>query len=691
MVGAACSMQGLFAPRGRYPEENMSANESALRIDPSAWLPETRLKSWAGIGILLALTLTGLMSFVTWQSTRQGEQGEDWVVHTFTVEQTLQAAVAQSADAENRARVFAATGNQTVLDPNENRQFALAKDLETLRQLTADNPSQQKRLDRLEPQVNASMQSERRIQDERERTEAPPSTSELLDDKLLMNAVTATLVEMQGEEARLLILRMGRIQEARRLIRITVLSSALTGVALLLLAGFILLREINRSSQMQSQVRTLEQRSEESRREDQELREANRALAESEERFRLLVEPVKDYAICMLDPEGRILTWNEGAERSKRYTAAEVLGRNFALFYTPDDARAGLPAADLAIAARDGRFETEAWRTRKDGTKFWGLVTLTALHVQDGSLRGFATVTRDMTAQKEAEESLVRLAADLEIRVEERTRQLESTVVELRHKNEEVEAFVYIVSHDLRAPLVNVMGFVREVDVSCGRLRSLIESCALPQACSESVFEILNAELPSSVHFISESSLKFERLIDALLNLSRYGRQIYDIVSVDVAEVVANAVATFQQAIAEVAATVEVGPLPPVNADMTALGQVFSNLIGNSLKYRSRERPLKLEIGGQLEDGAVKYWVRDNGLGIPESGNARLFQVFQRFHPQQAQGEGMGLAIVHRIVERHGGRIWAESDEAKGTAFCFTLPSFSQPPRSGGPKFDPYD
>jgi PAS domain S-box-containing protein len=1187
----------------------MSASEPALTIDPpaSVWLPETRLKSWAGIGTLLALALTGFMSFVTWQSTRQGEQGEDWVVHTFTVEQRLQAAVAHSAGAENRARVFAVTGNQTVLDSYKTRQLALAQDLQAVRQLTADNSSQQKRLDRLEPQVNASMQSQLKIQDERGRTGAPPSASELLDDKLRMDAVRATLVEMQGEEARLLNLRMGKTQEARHLTRITVLSSALTGVALLLLAGLVLLREINRSSQMQGQVRTLEQRSEESRREDKQLREANQALAESEERFRLLVEPVKDYgiymldpegrivtwnagaerikgykteevlgrnysmffppeaveagmpfkelaeaardgrletetwrvrkngakfwalvtltairgqngalhgfakvcrdlteqkeaeqallslnsqlehyrivvehiggyaiytldaegiitswgagaqrtsgltpeevmgrhyslffpaadvlagvpqqdlaeaartgcyakdgwmvkpngerrwasgmlnavrnesgeltgfirvgrdmtaqkeaaeslvtlnsqleryrllvehideyaiytldaegiitswgagaqkvsgataeevmgrhysfffpaaavlaglpqreldeaartgrfaadawmvtpdgdrkwssgvlnavrdecgeltgfirvardmtpykradedlrqanraleeseerfrllvepvtdygiimldpegrvvtwnvgaerikgykaeevlernfaiffppedakaglpaqelvtaardgrfeaetwrmrkdgtkfwalvtltavyrqdgtlrgfakvfrdmtkqkeaaeslrqanralveseerfrllvepvkeyAIYMLDPEGRILTWNEGAERSKGYKAAEVVGRNFAMFYLPADVQAGLPATELAAAAREGRFETAAWRLRKDGEIFWGLVTLTALHLPDGALRGFATVTRDMTKQKEMEDSLQRLAADLENRVEQRTRDLESAMKELHRKNEEVEAFVYIVSHDLRAPLVNVQGFVRELEDSSTRLTALLKSCSLPPRDLGTVNEILDEEIAGALHFISASATKFERLIDALIGLSRYGRQTYQIERIDVQELLEGALATFMKAINEAGAEVKVGRLPVANADVTALGQVFSNLIGNALKYRSPLRPLQIQIGGRVEDGTIHYWVEDNGLGIPESGKARLFQVFQRLHPQAATGEGMGLAIVHRIVERHQGKVWAESREGAGTAFHFSLPS----------------
>jgi len=542
---------------------------------------------------------------------------------------------------------------------------------------------------------------------------------------------------------------------------------------------------------------------------DEFLRQANRALVESEERFRLLVEPVKEYAIYMLDPEGRVVTWNEGAERSKGYREDEVLGRHFSMFFLPEDVEAGLPEQELAAASREGRFEKEGWRMRKDGSKFWALLTLTAIRGVDGELRGFAKVTRDMTANKDAveamrnlnaqleryrvmvesideyaiytldaeglitswgkgsqkvsgigpeqalgrhysmfnssadiaggvaeqelaeaarlgrlvtdrwrvlldgsrvwssgaltsirdeegkltgfirvardmtqqkllEESLERLTEELEQRVAERTRQLESTVMELRHKNEEVEAFVYIVSHDLRAPLVNLMGFARELDGSSARLKKLLEQIALPEPPSQEILEILETDLPSAVHFISQSSLKFERLIDALLSLSRHGRQIYRIEKVDVEELVNNAVTTFQQSISEAGAQVEVGRVPAVEADLTALGQVFSNLIGNSLKYRSPERPLKVKIGGREEGGMVRYWVSDNGLGIPKSGKDRLFQVFQRFHPQQAQGDGMGLAIVHRIVERHGGRIWAESEEGKGTTFCFTLPYESQ-------------
>ena len=407
---------------------------------------------------------------------------------------------------------------------------------------------------------------------------------------------------------------------------------------------------------------------------DEALREANRALADSEERVRLLLESVTDYAIYMLNPEGRIVTWGVGAERSLGYRTEEALGRNFSIFFTPEDVQAGAPKAELAAAVREGRYETEAWRRRKDGSNFWAQMVMTAIHGPGGELRGFAKVTRDMTRQKNFEHSLERVAAELEDRVAERTKQLEATVGELRRKNEEVEAFVYIVSHDLRAPLVNVQGFARELEDGCARLKKLLAANPHLESEGSAIREILEDDMAGALRFISASSAKFERLIDALLGLSRQGRQVYTMVPIDVQELVANTVLTLQQMIAEAGATVKVGSLPAVTADATALGQVFSNLIANSIKYRSPQRPLVVDVGGQVEEDWVRYWVRDNGLGIPESGKSRLFQVFQRLHPAQAPGEGMGLAITHRIVERHGGQIRAESKEGEGSAFLFSLP-----------------
>ena len=403
---------------------------------------------------------------------------------------------------------------------------------------------------------------------------------------------------------------------------------------------------------------------------EEELQRLNAQL----ERYRFIVGSVADYVIFTLDQNGRIDSWSHGAENLLGYTVLKAMGQEYALVFTQAEAAAGMPHRELEEAAKAGHCTTESWRARKGGSLVWASGALTAVRDKAGHLTGYIRVARDMTEQKRLEESLKRLTAELEQRVAERTSELESTVEELQRKNQEVEAFVYIVSHDLRAPLVNVQGFVRELEESCKQLKTLIHNCPNWEQCWPGVQPVLDEDIVGALHYISASTAKFERLINALLNLSRQGRQVYQMARVNVWELVTNAVATFQQAIVEAGAEVEVGDLPSVTADATALGQVFSNLIGNCLKYRSPNRPLKIEVGGLVEEGMVRYWVRDNGMGIPEIGRKKALSGLSALSFQKAEGEGMGLAIAYRIVERHGGKIWAESEEGEGSAFHFSLP-----------------
>jgi PAS domain S-box-containing protein len=411
--------------------------------------------------------------------------------------------------------------------------------------------------------------------------------------------------------------------------------------------------------------------------------ESTRAVNAQLERYRFIVGSVADHMIFTLDTDGKIDSWSTGAQNVLGYTASEALGREYSLLFTKEEREAGRPQREMEEAARTGHCMTDDWRVRKDGTHFWVSGALTAVRDELGTLTGYIRVARDMTLQKRLEESMALVATDMEKRVVERTRELQETVAELQRKNQEVEAFVHIVSHDLRAPLVNVQGFVRELEESTKTLKTALQTCPQWESCWPSIRPIMEDDVGGALHYISASTAKFERLINALLRLSRQGRQVYQLTRVNVWELVTNSVATFQQLIVEVGAEVEIGALPSVTADTTALGQVFSNLIGNAIKYRSPQRSLRIEIGGQVEEGIVHYWVRDNGLGIPEYGKAKLFQVFQRFHPKQAEGEGMGLAIAHRIVERLGGKIWADSKEGEGTTFHYSLPANPANPPKG--------
>lgn len=254
-------------------------------------------------------------------------------------------------------------------------------------------------------------------------------------------------------------------------------------------------------------------------------------------------------------------------------------------------------------------------------------------------------------------------------------RQLSQRTDELARKNEEVEAFVYIVSHDLRGPLVNLQGFSHELERSCQTLAGSLRAVALPPATNAEVRAILEKEVPDALRFILASSSKFERLINALLQLSRSGRQEYRHESLDMAALVATTLDSVRVDVEKSGCEVALAELPPARGDATAVGQVLSNLILNALRYLQPGRPGRIAIGGETAGRFNRYWVRDNGVGIPESAKKKMFQVFQRFHPKLAAGDGMGLATVKRIVERHGGRVWADSEEGVGTTFLFVLPA----------------
>jgi PAS domain S-box-containing protein len=411
-----------------------------------------------------------------------------------------------------------------------------------------------------------------------------------------------------------------------------------------------------------------------------ERRGAELALKESEERFRLIVENTVDYAIFMLTPQGYIASWNAGAARIKGYSADEIIGQHFSVFYTPEANAAAWPAHELEQATHVGRFEDEGWRVRKDGTHFWANVIITALRSTDGTLRGFGKVTRDMTERKQQNERVERLTKELEARVVE----LAAANFELAQKSAENESFVYSVSHDLRSPLVNLQGFSQELMLTSADLEKLLSTAAIPADTRDRALSLLKGDLAESITFIRNAVRHLGTIIDGLLRLSRLGRIEYEIEPVDTGAVLAEILSAMHSTIEGSGGRIDVRALPVVMADRNAVGQVFANLIGNALKSFDERRPGVIEVSASSDNPPV-FSVRDNGVGIPKEFQSKLFQVFQQVHQTSTRGEGMGLAIIRRIVERHGGRVWFESSPGVGTTFFFVVGPAASSGASGPP------
>ena len=273
---------------------------------------------------------------------------------------------------------------------------------------------------------------------------------------------------------------------------------------------------------------------------------------------------------------------------------------------------------------------------KKDGTEMDCLLTTTLWRSKDGKILGYHGITRDITERKRAEEERGRLLADLEA------------------KNRELEAFVYTISHDLKAPLVSLNGF--------------------SYALQKDSYSQLGKEGKHYLERIQANVAHMEALITSLLELSRIGRVVGPIEEIDVGPLLRKIRDELAVRIEEVGAEFVVQePLPTVRADRGRIRQVLANLIDNAVKFRSAERALRIEVGCRQEGGFYRFHVADNGIGIAPQYHEQILAPFRKLHPE-IEGVGIGLALVKKIVEHHGGRVWVQSEAGKGATFYFTIP-----------------
>ena len=363
----------------------------------------------------------------------------------------------------------------------------------------------------------------------------------------------------------------------------------------------------------------------------------------ADQRYRMLVEGVQDYAIYGLDVNGHVNGWNVGAERIKGYSADEIVGQHFSRFYTPEDAAAGMPQKVLETARTQKHFEGEGWRVRKDGTRFWSSVVVTGIFDEEGTLTGYSKVTRDITDRKRLMDQISAHARELELRIAER----EAT-------NAELEAFSYSVSHDLRAPLRAIDGF--------------------SEALLEDHGGQLDAEGLDFLGEIRNAARRMTTLVQDLLTYSRLGRVELPLTDVNVGNLAESVASEAGEDGKYVRIEIPSGTI--VLAHESTVRQVLSNLQSNALKFRRPGVTPNVVIGAEVSGGRVRIAVRDNGIGIAPAHQDRVFKVFERLHSgDEFPGTGIGLAIVHRAVTRMGGKLGLESELGKGSTFWVELPS----------------
>lgn len=394
------------------------------------------------------------------------------------------------------------------------------------------------------------------------------------------------------------------------------------------------------------------------------LNQLSTQLRSSEDRYQKMVQEVEDYAILRLSPQGIVENWNRGAEKIKGYTAEEIIGQSVSVFYQPEELATNKPQVLLAEAARNGRAIDEGWRVRKNGSRFWAAVAITALHDEKGEVVGFTKVTRDLTERKIAE-------AELEVKSKQLAQAyeaLERNNAELQRSNKELSSFGYVASHDLQEPLRKIMMFSQMIE--------------------ERERDNLSDRGKDMFVKIHSGARSMKQLIEDLLAYSKL--QVSDLTTeaVNLNQVVEE-IRKSKTEIYQGMVKIDVGMLPTVKGIPFQLHQLFENIIGNAIKYSKPAEISFIEIKSETVSGKVvphegvelnilynRITITDNGIGFEQQYADKIFQIFQRLHRKEDYvGTGIGLAICKKIVQNHRGFIEASGVPNVGATFTIYLPS----------------
>jgi PAS domain S-box-containing protein len=699
---------------------------------------KTKCMSNLRVQFAFASTIATLLivGAVSYGSMGMSAESGRWVLHTHEVLDNLKDLRLAMESIESGCTGFVLTGKESYLESFATTLISLEQFEANVRKLTVDNPELQRQLPALENLTAQKIQRAEMVTNLRRAQgfEAAANAIQSGRDQRTEDDFQEVIRKVQDQELRLLALRDASAKQRLGQNKVVLILGTVLGLLIVSAAAW--------SAQHDRSGRGL----------------AEEALGDSEEKYRLLLDGIQDYAIFMLDPHGLIISWNAGAERIKGYRADQIVGHNFSCFFLPEDIERGRPAEILRLTAASGRHEEQAMRVRKDGSRFLASLTFTALCDSEGKLRGFSEFSHDISESKASEaryrglleaapdamvlvnpcgeivllnvqaekqfgyrrdelvgqkvkniipegfaerliadgtrtaaealaqqigagielsgrrkdgsefpieimlsplesaEGILVTAAIRDISVRKKSEeQLVKTVGELKRSNDELQQFAYVASHDLQEPLRMVASYTQ---LLASRYKGRLDSDA-----------------DEFIAFAVDGCNRMQRLIQDLLAYSRAGTSAKALREISSEDALNGALANLRVTIKQSGAVVTHDPLPALRTDDTQLSQVFQNLVGNAIKYRSAEVP---HIHISVTNNGGREWrfsVRDNGLGIDPQYFEKIFVLFQRLHGREEfEGTGIGLAVCKKILERLGGRIWVESRPRWGSTFFFALP-----------------
>jgi PAS domain S-box-containing protein len=583
-------------------------------------LAALEMKILAGFIVALSLLLAG--STYTYRTTMQAAAAADWVAHTQEVRAALASLYGSLAGAEVAQRDYVLTSESAHRDEYEGLVKDVQLRLGDLRRLTADNAEQRQNVAALGKLVSARSAAMTRALSAYADAGLAAARAAMAQGRNAnsIHEIRELTDHMAAIEEKLLVLRLAATTWVREITLVSLLATLAVACGIFT----ALFRGIRREMLAR-------------RRSETDLREANRFLDSLIENLPVM--------IALKDADSlRYVRVNRAVERFLGNSRDLMIGRSLHDLLPAQDAAASI-ASDREALERDGVVDNPEHRVPNAtlGVRILNTMKM-PIYDQDGSPRYLLTIATDITERKLAEQAIQELNSALVSKAEQ-----------LTASNRELESFSYSVSHDLRAPLRAIDGFAQMLEEDHGAR--------------------LDVEGMRFLSVIRTNTKRMGALIDDLLEFSRLGRLALTAQAINVESLVREVVAEALDGL-PTAPHVAIGPLPPVRGDRTLLRQVWMNLIANAIKYSGKAAEPRIEVSGRQDAAENVYWVRDNGVGFNMEYADKLFGVFQRLHrADEFSGTGVGLAIVQRVVARHGGRVWADGKVDGGAMFSFSLPA----------------